>query len=157
MPTRPAIRSASGGDSPTKRRSAATCGASTGRRDRGCGPSSSAGQWPVVAVGSGRDVHEPARLAHRDLVPGALRHHDGVAGAEVDQAFAVGELEADRYRAGDEVKELVAVRMHLAIVRRVAGDERRADRVPVDALRWAPRLLLDDPSLPVRGADSDDL
>src|SRR5213592_3550245 len=88
-------------------------------------------KWPGVAVRSGRDVDEPARFPHRDLVPHAFRHDDRVARAELDQAVTVGELEGDRDRTGDQVEQLVAVGVHLAVVLRFAGQLGCTDGEPV--------------------------
>ena len=101
-------------------------------------------------------MDESTWFPHGDLVPYALRHDDRVARAEVDPAVAVGELEGDRDRAGEHVEQFVAIGVHLAVVRGVAGDLGRADGEPVDALWW-PARLVHEPRLAIRAADADHL
>ena len=70
---------------------------------------------------------------------------------------AVGELEGHRDRAGDQVEQLVAVGVHLAVVGWVAGDLRCADREPVDALGWPAGDLVHEPRPPVGTIEADHL
>ncbi len=107
------------------------------------GPSAAEGSG--LAARSWRDVDQLSRLSQGDLVPDALGDDDGVSCAELDGSIAVGELEPDGHRAGDEEQQLVAVGMHLTVVRGIAGEHGCTDGEPIDALWSLARSLRHEP------------
>lgn len=83
-------------------------------------------QRSVSVAGSGRDVHEPARFPHIDPMPDPSGHDDRLTGMQRLDVFgpdsrcgaAVFEDHVDA--TGHQVEQLVAVRMQLTPMGRVA-------------------------------------
>jgi hypothetical protein len=89
----------------------------------------------MLATGAGRDVHKLAGLDEVDPMPDPLGYDQRLAGSDLDIAMTTFELEENLDPPGYEVKQLVAIGMHLTVVGGVAGQVRRSDRVAVKTER----------------------
>ncbi len=83
--------------------------------------------WP------GRDVEELAVFSQRDTVPDPARDDECLARTELHRAFPPVVLDDNIDSARDQVQELVAIGMHLAVVGCIPRHVRRSNDDPVDS------------------------
>ncbi len=96
----------------------------------------------MFSARAGRDVNQLARLSYVYAVPHALRDDERLARREFDGLFFAGDLDVHLYFPRDQIKEFVAVGMHLTVVGCITGHEWRADSESLDAPGRALRVFV---------------
>ena len=86
----------------------------------------------MLAARPRSDVEELAGLVQQNRVPRTTRNDGGLAGNEIEHALRSFLFEMERNMPRYQEEELVAIGMHLAIVRSVPGHDRRTDGVAIN-------------------------
>ena len=96
----------------------------------------------MFSARAGRDVNQLARLRYVYPVPHTLWDDERLARRELDGLFFAGDLDVHLYFPRDQIKEFVAVGVHLTVVGRITGHEWRADSKSLDASRRTLRVFV---------------
>jgi hypothetical protein len=87
-------------------------------------------------------VNHLTRLVEANPMPDAAGYNDRLTGPQRYFASGLGVFEDHRHGTGYQEQNLISVWMHLAVVRRLLGENWSANRVAVDSLRWTRRAHL---------------